>query len=103
MTMPTAIHWRGLRPPIATVHGSCWSKGPAKPIGSNFPVLPATHWMHSHQGLQEAFLLAAPLMVRDPADQERDGAGSGVFLSDFSFTHPRKSTPDCAGTRRGCQ
>ena len=28
--------------------------------------------MHSHEGLQEAFLLSAPVIVHDPADEPAD-------------------------------
>jgi len=46
--------------------------------------------MHSHQGLQEAFLLAAPLIVHDPAEEARDDQEVVVFLGDFSFTPPKE-------------
>lgn len=94
MTMPTAIHWHGLHPPNNEDGVPGVTQPVVRPDGSdfyNFPVLPAgTHWMHSHQGLQEAFLLAAPLIVRDPADQERDEQEVVLFLSDFSFTPPKE-------------
>jgi FtsP/CotA-like multicopper oxidase with cupredoxin domain len=57
----------------------------------DFPLKPAgTHWMHSHQGLQEAFLLSAPLIVHDPNDRARDEQEIVVFLGDFSFTPPKE-------------
>jgi FtsP/CotA-like multicopper oxidase with cupredoxin domain len=43
--------------------------------------------MHSHQGLQEQLLMAAPLIIRD----QRDRPGQQeivVMLTDFSFTQP---------------
>jgi FtsP/CotA-like multicopper oxidase with cupredoxin domain len=46
--------------------------------------------MHSHQGLQEGFLLAAPLIVRDAADRVRDEQEIILFLSDYSFTPPKE-------------
>jgi FtsP/CotA-like multicopper oxidase with cupredoxin domain len=46
--------------------------------------------MHSHQGLQEALLLAAPLIVHDPADRVRDEQEVVVMLSDYSFTPPEE-------------
>jgi len=48
-----------------------------------------TFWMHSHQGLQEQELLAAPLIIRDG----RDHPGQQevvVMLADFSFTPPEQ-------------
>jgi FtsP/CotA-like multicopper oxidase with cupredoxin domain len=63
LPVATAIHWHGLHPP----NKEDGVPGLTQPvIASNtsyqysFPVQPAgTHWMHSHQGLQEAFLLSA--------------------------------------------
>jgi FtsP/CotA-like multicopper oxidase with cupredoxin domain len=43
--------------------------------------------MHSHQGLQEAFLLSAPLIVHDPSGKV-DEQEIILFLGDFSFTSP---------------
>lgn len=94
LTVPTAIHWHGLHPP----NNEDGVPGVTQPVIRadasnfyNFPLRPAgTHWMHSHQGLQEAFLLAAPLIVHDPADQARDEQEIVLFLSDFSFTPPKE-------------
>src|SRR3984893_10616334 len=48
-----------------------------------------TFWMHSHQGLQEQELLAAPLIIRDGRD--RPGQQEVVvMLADFSFTPPEQ-------------
>ncbi len=94
MTVPTAIHWHGLHPPNNEDGVPGVTQPVIRPDASdfyNFPVQPAgTHWMHSHQGLQEAFLLAAPLIVHDPADQARDEQEVVLFLSDFSFTPPKE-------------
>ena len=73
LPVPTAIHWHGLHPP----NNEDGVPGLTQPVIApntsyhyNFPVQPAgTHWMHSHQGLQEAFLLSAPLIVHDPSDK----------------------------------
>jgi FtsP/CotA-like multicopper oxidase with cupredoxin domain len=43
--------------------------------------------MHSHQGLQEQLLLAAPLIIRDQRDRP-DQQEVIVMLADFSFTPP---------------
>jgi FtsP/CotA-like multicopper oxidase with cupredoxin domain len=94
LTVPTAIHWHGLHPPNNEDGVPGVTQPVIRPDASNFynfPLRPAgTHWMHSHQGLQEAFLLAAPLIVHDPADQVRDEQEVVLFLSDFSFTPPKE-------------
>jgi FtsP/CotA-like multicopper oxidase with cupredoxin domain len=43
--------------------------------------------MHSHQGLQEQLLMAAPLIIRDQRDRP-DQQEVVVMLADFSFTPP---------------
>ena len=94
LTVPTAIHWHGLHPPNNEDGVPGVTQPPIRPGASvfyNFPIQPAgTHWMHSHQGLQEASLLAAPLIVHDTADQALDEQDVVVFLSDFSFTPPEE-------------
>ena len=91
LPVPTAIHWHGLHPPNNQdgVPGLTQPViAPNTSIKYNFPVQPAgTHWMHSHQGLQEAFLLSAPLIVHDPSDKA-DEQEIILFLGDFSFTPP---------------
>ncbi len=44
--------------------------------------------MHSHEGLQEAFLLSAPLIIHDPSEERTDEQEIVLFLGDFSFTSP---------------
>src|SRR6478672_8027707 len=94
LSVPTAIHWHGLHPPNNEDGVPGVTQLALRPNSSdfyNFPVQPVgTHWMHSHQGLQEAFLLAAPLIVHDSADQKRDEQEIVVMLSDFSFTPPKE-------------
>lgn len=90
--VPTAIHWHGLHPP----NNEDGVPGVTQPVirtGAadfyNFPIQPSgTHWMHSHQGFQEVQLLAAPLIVHDPADRARDEQEIVIMLSDYSFTPP---------------
>jgi FtsP/CotA-like multicopper oxidase with cupredoxin domain len=48
-----------------------------------------TFWMHSHQGLQEQLLLAAPLIIRDERSS-RDQQEVVLTLADFSFTPPEE-------------
>ncbi len=92
LAVPTAIHWHGLHPP----NNQDGVPGLTQPVvapGSSFrydfPTRPSgTHWMHSHEGLQEAFLLAAPLIVHDLSDEPKDERQIILFLGDFSFTPP---------------
>lgn len=90
---PTIIHWHGLTPP--------WSSdgvadAPLLLIGAqadrsfDYPVGdPGTHWMHAHT-LQEQLLLAAPLIVDDPADDANDEQEVVILLHDFSFSSPEE-------------
>jgi len=91
LPVPTAIHWHGLHPPNKQDGVPGLTQPVIAPNTStlyNFPVQPSgTHWMHSHQGLQEAFLLSAPLIVHDPSDKG-DEQEIILFLGDFSFTSP---------------
>ncbi len=91
LPVPTAIHWHGLHPPNHQDGVPDLTQPVIAPNASyqySFPVQPSgTHWMHSHQGLQEAFLLSAPLIVHDSSDKV-DEQEIILFLGDFSFTSP---------------
>src|SRR5882724_1755434 len=88
---PSLIHWHGLTPPWQQDGVPGISGPPIPPGGSadyDFPLrFGGTYWMHSHQGLQEQLLMAAPLIIRDyrgrPDQQE-----IVIELADFSFTPP---------------
>ncbi len=92
LPVPTAIHWHGLHPPNNQDGVPGLTQPPIAPNASYryyFPLKPAgTHWMHSHLGLQEAFLLSAPLIVHDPSDKGADEQEIILFLGDYSFTPP---------------
>jgi FtsP/CotA-like multicopper oxidase with cupredoxin domain len=92
LPVPTAIHWHGLHPPNREDGVPGLTQAPIPPSGNHryyFPLKPTgTHWMHSHLGLQEAFLLAAPLIVHGKDDQAQDEQEVILFLGDFSFTPP---------------
>jgi FtsP/CotA-like multicopper oxidase with cupredoxin domain len=88
---PSLIHWHGLTPPWQQDGVPGISAPAILPGGSadyDFPLrFGGTFWMHSHQGLQEQLLMAAPLIIRD----QRDIPGQQevvVMLADFSFTPP---------------
>ena len=66
---PSLIHWHGLTPPWQQ-DGVPGVSGPPIPAGESadydFPLrFGGTFWMHSHQGLQEQLLMAAPLIIHD--------------------------------------
>ena len=83
------IHWHGQTPPMAQ-DGVPGLSAPALEDGQSasydFALRPGTHWMHSHHGLQEQLLMAAPLVVRE--DAKADEQDVVVLLHDFSFTSP---------------
>lgn len=85
----TMIHWHGLTPPnqfdgVPDMPMPLLKPGEQRSY--SFPVGPGgTHWMHAHT-LQEQALLAAPLIVRRPAEQSADEQEVVVLLHDFSFT-----------------
>lgn len=92
LAVPTAIHWHGLHPPNNQDGVPGLTQPFIAPGASEryyFPLKPSgTHWMHSHLGLQEAFLLSAPLIVHNPPDEPVDEQQIVLFLGDFSFTSP---------------
>ncbi|MBX9946617.1 MAG: multicopper oxidase domain-containing protein [Reyranella sp.] len=92
LAVPSGLHWHGMTPPWRQ-DGVPYISGPPIAPGQSaaykFPARPTgTRWMHSHFGLQEQDLLAAPLIVR-----EAEAIASGrqevvVLFEDFSWTPP---------------
>lgn len=95
------IHWHGQTPPPD--QDGVTDTGYARPIVDggfadyDFAPRSGTHWMHSHQGLQEMRLLAAPLIVRTKDDLARDAQEVTVLLHDFSFKAPEELVAGLAG------
>ena len=90
---PTIVHWHGLTPPWAS-DGVADMPLPLIAGGAqrsfDFPVgKPGTYWMHAHT-LQEQSLLAAPLIIVDPADAQKDEQEVIIQLHDFSFQTPEE-------------
>jgi FtsP/CotA-like multicopper oxidase with cupredoxin domain len=90
---PSLIHWHGLTPPWQQ-DGVPGVSGPPIPAGGSadydFPLrFGGTFWMHSHQGLQEQLLMAAPLIIHDQRDR-LDQQEIVLMLADFSFTPPEE-------------
>lgn len=88
----TLIHWHGLTPPWqqdGVPHLSQPPLAPGTAHDYDFPLdRPGTNWMHSHHGLQEQRLMAAPLIVRDPAEAGADVQDVVVLFHDFTFRDP---------------
>src|SRR6267142_869311 len=88
---PTIVHWHGQLPPW-TQDGFPWPQTP--PIANgvvqtyDYSPVPGTYWMHSHHGLQEQRLMAAPLIVRSAEDLRADRQDVVLLLHDFSFRSP---------------
>src|SRR6516165_2598954 len=86
------IHWHGQTPP-PTQDGVA-DTGYANLIGNglsrsyNFVPRTGTHWMHSHHGLQEQLLMAAPMIVHTDYDLRLDAQEVVLLLHDFTFKNP---------------
>lgn len=91
LSEPTLIHWHGQTPPTEQDGVPMLSQPELKPGESydyEFKPRAGTHWMHSHVGLQEQKLLAAPMIVRSRADVAADEQEHVVLLHDFTFREP---------------
>lgn len=97
----TLIHWHGLTPPYQQdgVPGiSQPALRPGQSYDYGFPLQKAgTNWMHSHHGLQEQRLMAAPLIVRDRNEVSEDIQEVVVMLHDFTFRDPAEILAELAG------
>ncbi|WDR06487.1 multicopper oxidase family protein [Devosia rhodophyticola] len=88
------VHWHG-QTPTPELDGVALT-GYVEPLsagevrGYDFAARPGTHWMHSHQGMQEQRLMAAPLVVRTAEDEAADMQEVTVLLHDFSFASPEE-------------
>src|SRR6266576_374573 len=87
----TIVHWHGQLPPW-TQDGFPWPQTPSIPAGDtrsyDYVPIAGTYWMHSHQGMQEQSLMAAPLIVHSPEDMRADRQEVVLTLHDFSFHTP---------------
>ena len=92
LRVPSGLHWHGLTPPWRQDGVPYISAPPIAAGGTadySFPARPAgTRWMHSHFGLQEQELLAAPLIVREATAIQSGLQEVVVLFEDFSWTDP---------------
>jgi FtsP/CotA-like multicopper oxidase with cupredoxin domain len=97
----TLIHWHGLVPPVE-LDGVPDLSGPVLAAGQSKNYLfrnnrTGTHWMHSHVGLQEQQLLAAPLIVAENGAALVDEQEHVVMLHDFTFRDPQEILAELQG------
>lgn len=93
LKVPTLIHWHGQIPPNIQDGVPDMPLAALKPGESrayDYALRSGTYWMHSHIPLQEMQLLAAPLIVRSPADLAADRQEVVLMLHDFSFKTPEQ-------------
>jgi FtsP/CotA-like multicopper oxidase with cupredoxin domain len=87
----TLVHWHGQLPPWRQ-DGFPWPQTPPIPAGDtqsyDYAPIPGTYWMHSHHGMQEQSLMAAPLIVRSAENMRADRQEVVLMLHDFSFRTP---------------
>lgn len=91
---PTSIHWHGLILP-ALMDGVPFVSQDPIPPGETYHYQFAlkqsgTYWLHSHYGLQEQLLAAAPLILESEAQNAKADEQYTVLLSDYSFTSSAK-------------
>ncbi|KAA0583204.1 multicopper oxidase domain-containing protein [Azospirillum sp. B21] len=98
------IHWHGQTPPYAQ-DGVADMNRPTIPNGGSasydFAPRTGTHWMHSHHGLQEQLLMAAPLVVRSADDLRADEQEVTILLHDFTFRDPAEVLASLTGSAGG--
>lgn len=89
----SVIHWHGLTPPFAS-DGTELAQALVMAGGTHayrFDLTRSgTFWMHSHSGLTEQNLLAAPLIVRADSERGIDRQDVVVLLHDFTFKPPEE-------------
>jgi FtsP/CotA-like multicopper oxidase with cupredoxin domain len=94
LQVPTSLHWHGLVLPAPMDGVPFVSQEPIPPNGRmayKFPLVQSgTYWMHSHYGLQEQLLNAAPLIIESPEESGKADQQVIILLSDFSFKPPEQ-------------
>lgn len=94
LKVPTSLHWHGLILPAPMDGVPFVSQKPIPPNGTmayKFPLVQSgTNWMHSHYGLQEQLLNAAPLIIESPEEKAKADQQEVILLSDFSFKSPEQ-------------
>jgi FtsP/CotA-like multicopper oxidase with cupredoxin domain len=94
LPVTAGLHWHGMTEPWRQ-DGVPYLSGPPLAPGAardyQFPAIPpGTRWMHSHFGLEEQNLLAAPLIIRETSAIRQNLQEIIVFLEDFAWTSPNE-------------
>ena len=94
LPVTAGLHWHGMTEPWRQ-DGVPYLSGPPLAPGAardyQFPgIPPGTRWMHSHFGLEEQNLLAAPLIIRETSAIRQNLQEIIVFLEDFAWTSPNE-------------
>jgi FtsP/CotA-like multicopper oxidase with cupredoxin domain len=100
----TIIHWHGQKPPYlqdGVADANVPLIGGSSSQSYDYAPTPGTHWMHSHHGLQEQSLMAAPLVVRSDDDIKADLQEVTILLHDFSFRDPAEILSGLTGGMGG--
>ncbi len=101
LKVPTSLHWHGLVLPAPMDGVPFVSQEPIPPNGKmayKFPLVQSgTYWMHSHYGLQEQLLNAAPLIIESPEERGKADKEVVILLSDFSFKPPEQILNELKG------
>lgn len=98
------IHWHGQTPPYAQDGVADMNRptiGDGASASYDFAPRTGTHWMHSHHGLQEQLLMAAPLVVRSADDLRADEQEVTILLHDFTFRDPAEVLASLTGPAGG--
>src|SRR5439155_9062262 len=94
-------HWHGQLPPW-TQDGFPWPQTPPIANGAvqayDYAPIAGTYWMHSHHGLQEQNLMAAPLIVHDVTELREDRQEVVLMRPDFTFRTPDEVLAGLVGT-----
>lgn len=98
---PTSFHWHGLVLAALMDGVPFVSQDPIPPGRSfhyQFPLKQSgTYWMHSHYGLQEQLLAAAPLILQNEEQEARADEQCVILLADYSFKPPGKILMELKG------
>ncbi|MCA3560345.1 MAG: multicopper oxidase family protein [Aestuariivirga sp.] len=97
----TIVHWHGLTPPFGQDGVAMYGQPAIAPGAAQdydfANTRSGTHWMHSHMGLQEQQMLAAPLIVNEVKQPVFDDQEHVVMLHDFTFRNPQEILAELTG------
>lgn len=93
----TAIHWHGLIIPNNQDGAPFVTQQPIPPDGEfhyKFPLIQSgTFWIHSPYTTQLQQLMAAPLIIHEPDDNQKNIQDVVMLLQDYTFGNPKEVYP----------